>query len=106
MSKEMFPIITPKGIAFLSAIKAGFIEETDNEYDETKFNVFWELFERDLLKHYHNEMKQFSRIFNNLGEKRELEAERKRLRKKTYVLSIGSIVISILTIVVIFLPKI
>lgn len=33
--------ITPKGIALLAAIDAGMLDETEEGWDDSKFEVFW-----------------------------------------------------------------
>lgn len=45
---EKMVCITNKGRAFLAAYEAGLIPKTDSGYDETKFEQFWDAFEKDM----------------------------------------------------------
>lgn len=43
------PILTPKGIATLSAIEAGLLPKVDGGWDNSLFNRFWSLYEKRMI---------------------------------------------------------
>lgn len=56
--------ITPKGIAVIDAIDAGLLPETEDGWDDSAFEVFWEKFSTHLEEHGYS----FSHSGNKPGD--------------------------------------
>lgn len=52
--KEISVQLTQKGIAIVAAIESGLLPKTDNGWDDTAFEKFWEKYEKMLAEYYKN----------------------------------------------------
>ncbi len=66
---------TLKGKAFLSAVSSGLIPETEDGFDEERFERFWESMKNDAYSSYPEEKANLDKIFEGITD---LEAEEKR----------------------------